>query len=729
MKRFLALYGLIMFCIFAVANYYDYQLESYAKLVNPAEVYTYEFEIPNDFLNSDPKHLEGLKEVALKNQVNIIRTVSHYDNRTENTLTDAYLYLTTDTRLYEHVKITEGRILQPNDMDSQDFFISTKPKNSEKQKGVIRNFGGNNTYSIHVIDRLIHNYTYSGNYRIEAESQEHYNQFIADYVSYINHTTGEDFSKEMYTTITRSNQIEFNQALDIELISIFLISIFLLTFLFYLVTRTKELAVMKLNGYSNMAVSWKIFILFFTKIFTISSIILIPWMFFIEDIHVEFIQQVYVTNFIIFVVLFVILTGLSFLYSKNISIESAIKGNKPIGIIALINMIGKIAISIVMLVIAVSLISNLEEMNRKQNSLENWSDFYMYGVFHPVKSGEDIHAIRNGEYPLDLPTYELYSYLNQEFKALYIDSDIYTEESLEANAGNSHIRYITVNPNYLAAYPIVDTEENPIHISENVEHTVLLVPEQYKDKEDTNVHYFTSMREDFYTLHNELYNRTDKAKSIEIEIIYTKEDQEIFSMNPNVMPDNNNMIVDPIVQVITEANALVPDTHYTSSSNQTFFIQLIEQDTESTYNKMLPVLQEYGLDDNFPYLIQTNEVILSEINDLKQEATTTSYILLLLFILIVLLLFQNIYLQFERNKYEFFLRKIYGNPFLSKYKKVFILLVTTLLLEFIGGVILIEIRYFLTLFIAKMLIETCLMILLIRYFERKNTIQVLKEGV
>ncbi|MED4850462.1 DUF1430 domain-containing protein [Caldifermentibacillus hisashii] len=396
--------------------------------------------------------------------------------------------------------------------------------------------------------------------------------------------------------------------------------------------------------------------------------------------------------------------------------------------VAFINGLFKVVVSIIILIIAVNLLTNLTQINQKQNSLNNWSEFQNYGVFYPVKTGNDSSTIREGKYPLDIPTYKLYSYLNQKFHAIYIDSDLYTEDSLEINAGNNIIKYITVNPNYLNKYPILDTEGNKIEINEENEHTVFLVPEQYKEKEDFNLEYFTSVREDRYKLHRDFYNQTDKAKSTKIDFIYMKSGQEVFSMNPDVMQNNNNNIVDPIIQVMTEGNALVPDIHYTSSSNQTLFIKLINNDSELTYKQLLPKLQEQKLNDNFPYLVQSNEVILSEINDLKLEAKTIGYFLIFMFLILIILLLQNIYLQFERNKFEFFLKKAFGHTFVGKYKKVLLLLLLTDLLEFIGGIFLIDSSFFI-IFIIKVLIELGLVILLIIYFERKNTVQVLKEGV
>lgn len=717
-----------MFLILALSNYYSYQAESYQKLVDPSGDYTYNFEIPEDTLNADPERLTLLKKAAKKNKVNIIRTMSYYDDKKEKTYTEAYLFLSTDTRLFEKMNVVKGRGLTIEDMMNPDRFISTDKTESKDQVGVISNFGRKNTYSIHVLDNIIANYKYSGLYRLEATSKEQYDEFINDYVSYVNEATGENFSPELYTNITRSTKTELNNVIDTEIIGIFFVTIMILTFLFYLIARTKEISVMRLNGYTITSICSRIFIQFFSKVFLVSGLIIIPWMFFIKDNSFGFVKKVYITNFIIYVILIVVLTSLCFFYAKNIRIASSIKGKKPIGIVAFINGLFKVVVSIIILIIAVNLLTNLTQINQKQNSLNNWSEFQNYGVFYPVKTGNDSSTIREGKYPLDIPTYKLYSYLNQKFHAIYIDSDLYTEDSLEINAGNNIIKYITVNPNYLNKYPILDTEGNKIEINEENEHTVFLVPEQYKEKEDFNLEYFTSVREDRYKLHRDFYNQTDKAKSTKIDFIYMKSGQEVFSMNPDVMQNNNNNIVDPIIQVMTEGNALVPDIHYTSSSNQTLFIKLINNDSELTYKQLLPKLQEQKLNDNFPYLVQSNEVILSEINDLKLEAKTIGYFLIFMFLILIILLLQNIYLQFERNKFEFFLKKAFGHTFVGKYKKVLLLLLLTDLLEFIGGIFLIDSSFFI-IFIIKVLIELGLVILLIIYFERKNTVQVLKEGV
>lgn len=728
MKRFLVIFSFVMFLVLAISNYFTYQTEAYRELIDSSKEYIYDFKIPEDILNADPKRLSLLKKAARKNKVNVIRSISYYDNKKEQTQTEAYLLLTTDTRLFDKINITKGRSLTIEDMQFSKRYISTEGTSSQNKMGSIGNFGENGTYSIHVLDNLISNYKYPGNYKIEASSEKQYNNFITDYVNFIYDDTGEKFSPKMYQDVTSPNQIKVDNTIDTSILALFFITIMILTFLFHLVMRTKEISVMRLNGRSMNTICLEIFIRFFTKVFLLSNVILIPWMLLIKNNNFDFITKVYITNLIIYILLTFISASLCYLYSKHIRIVSSIKGKKPIRIISFLNGLFKVVVSILLLISAVNLFATLNQVNQKQSSLDQWSDFYNYGVFYPIKSGNDTDAIREGKYPLDIPTYNLYPYLNQQFEAIYIDSDLYTEESLELNAGKNNIIYITVNPNYLKKYPILDKSGNEIEIDEKTEHSIYLVPEQYQEKEDFNLDFFSEARRDSYELHHDFYGRSDKSNSKEIKFIYTKENQEIFSMNPDVMPNHDNMIIDPIVQVVTEENAMVPDIHYTSTSNQTLFIELTKSDTELTYSKLLSKLQEYELDDNFPYLVQTNEVILEEINDLNNEVKAISYILLFMFGLFIMLLFQNIYLQFERNKYEFFLKKSLGKTFTEKYKKILYLLLLTNLIEYIAMLLLIDNQFF-ALFIGKLLIEVVLISLLIIYFERKNTIQILKEGV
>jgi hypothetical protein len=313
-------------------------------------------------------------------------------------------------------------------------------------------------------------------------------------------------------------------------------------------------------------------------------------------------------------------------------------------------------------------------------------------------------------------------------QSIFINSDLYTNESIELNANNDYIREISVNPNYLIEHPIYDENGMLVKISEDTPYTIYLVPEQYKDREEYYYKYFSQAREQYHELHTGLYNQEAKLESLEVVFIYTKSGQEIFSYNYNALPENDNLIPDPIIYVMTEANSLVSDRHYTSTGVQTLFIKLINNDTELTYSAILNALKEYNLDDNLPYLIRPNEIILQKINDLQIQAKVIRYSLLGLSMLLFVTIVQSIYLLFQRNKFEYFLKKAFGHMFLQKFKNIFLLLLFTNSIEGMACFLFTSTGFY-HIILSKLIIEILLASGLAVYFERRNVSNILKRAL
>ena len=78
MKRFIIIFSFFMFLILFLTNYSAYNAESYNKLINSSSSFEFEFIIPEDDYNSTPEFLQFLKQSAMDNDVNLVRTVSYY---------------------------------------------------------------------------------------------------------------------------------------------------------------------------------------------------------------------------------------------------------------------------------------------------------------------------------------------------------------------------------------------------------------------------------------------------------------------------------------------------------------------------------------------------------------------------------------------------------------------------------------------------------------------------
>ena len=103
--------------------------------------------------------------------------------------------------------------------------------------------------------------------------------------------------------------------------------------------------------------------------------------------------------------------------------------------------------------------------------LKNWKVASNYGVFYPVRTGDETDDLRAGNYTLDLPTYKFYiDYLEPKLKSVYVNSSEYTKENISDTAGeDDYIRNMYVNTNYLDLFPVYDEHGNKIEISDSEE--------------------------------------------------------------------------------------------------------------------------------------------------------------------------------------------------------------------------------------------------------------------
>ena len=68
-------------------------------------------------------------------------------------------------------------------------------------------------------------------------------------------------------------------------------------------------------------------------------------------------------------------------------------------------------------------------LGRSKKNLKNWKVASNYGVFYPVRTGDETDDLRAGNYTLDLPTYKFYiDYLEPKLKSVYVNSSEYTKE-------------------------------------------------------------------------------------------------------------------------------------------------------------------------------------------------------------------------------------------------------------------------------------------------------------
>lgn len=264
-----------------------------------------------------------------------------------------------------------------------------------------------------------------------------------------------------------------------------------------------------------------------------------------------------------------------------------------------------------------------------ETEVAGWSDTRDYGVLYPRKPGDDgddlISPTRpNTMWPALLR--DLYPILDQA-GAIFIDAGEYREGTPPPPIRLLPVQPITVNLNYLARYPILGEDQQPIAVDPAETAWVVAVPAQYKAQQPEIEAYLLKSRrgapgyEGAFQFQERVYGMPppESLRDQEVRIIWTAPDQELFSFDSQVNRSGGNMILDPIVKIMTPANSLPIDRINGISSPNGAVKVFTGGDPAGTYADLLPTLQRLGLDDNLPNLVFANEAPLLRIDQAEAE--------------------------------------------------------------------------------------------------------------
>ncbi|QNQ81578.1 hypothetical protein [Lactobacillus sp. PV012] len=242
-----------------------------------------------------------------------------------------------------------------------------------------------------------------------------------------------------------------------------------------------------------------------------------------------------------------------------------------------------------------------------------------YGTFYPKYDGYNdnnvVYFKKN-----DKIIKKLYSFANAQH-ALYIDSS-------GAEGPNATLKYptIAINNNYLKKFPLKNSENKPIVISEKEKHLVLLVPQKYKTQ-------ISNIQQNA---------RTALQEKLSFSVIYIKNNQPIFSSSGKKLTNYK------YIYTLTSKNY-----HYyptlnigTGDVNDPLKIPLVNNSPGNTYHFYFAFLKKNNLLDNYPHLAATSNAAYEDLLGSFDGITGLFKENLLVFILFLLVVFSTIYLYF-----------------------------------------------------------------------------------
>ncbi len=288
-----------------------------------------------------------------------------------------------------------------------------------------------------------------------------------------------------------------------------------------------------------------------------------------------------------------------------------------------------------------------------------------------------------------------------------------------------------VNLNFLTYSPIYNADGEQIQIDETDKNWIILIPEQYKHEEKEILDYFNDSR-DFYLA-------LDQGQ--ELKIIWIQKDQRVFSMNPEVSSQNNNLIIDPVIHIKTEKNHLFTYRGgiLGKGLGDPLKVKLKNNDAVATYKTIESELERLKLESSID--IRTNqEFINKRLESLDQDIKSILLVILGMLGIYIFLTIQNLLIYFDKYAKQFIIKRLFGVHFINTYKSAFLLLLIIFFLSvcisvFIDisqlysftSLIVPYLREFLIIVMILLMMEVVITAIAIIIIEKRNSLQVIQS--
>ncbi len=523
---------------------------------------------------------------------------------------------------------------------------------------------------------------FAGNDFLEIHNLKDISVLAGFYMVNLDNISDKDnFIKDLSNSLNISISEPEKSVVDINydwfgiVIVIFLYLLTIVLIVYDILNSYKKIGIFKLLGRDNKSIWLSYIVPLASKVFIffiVTSSILIPFYFKnVNKLLLLFIFKLLLISLLLSIISFALLS-IPFLLLKKFTLTSILKNNRPNKSILIINNIVKIIVSIICISILVTSFNNYNRIksfyDKNYSSWEKTKDYVI------------------------LPN--------------IVDSD----EKLDQD------------DNYLTENPIYDVNNNKVNISENEKNIILLVPEMYSNIKD-------EILESAYNYFYEAYKLNDSQT---INIIWTANNQEAFSYNLDVNPDEGNMVKNPFCFVITENNC--NDRAYAQVLGYTSDPFKIKIDNSNSIDEDIrPVLINLGINKNVPDIVPVYTSISSEIDYINKYLNVLLGIFLILVLLLLFITVQNVVNYYEQNKLKFSIKKMYGYSIKDNYGGFYkILGITYLIISFISILIskldLKTIIVIISVSTILLLIECIVSLLAFRNIQNKNIVSITKGG-
>ncbi|MFJ4261990.1 bacteriocin-associated integral membrane family protein [Paenarthrobacter nicotinovorans] len=639
------------------------------------------FDLPNDVQLADPtiaiKALEGAADSA---RVNVFRTSIGYNKDDQPQMSHYVLFSTDRTKFWDSFRLRSGTVLSPSDSRESDPMLASVATKEPGQVGVVEDLGGNDRIFIRSLRTAFDSLPTAGAYYVECTTLDDCKNFASALAQNFNEALGTTrwTDADFTTTAAPFAGLQSNTASLLTVLMYGLVFFVVILLVYRQLYEAKRTGVLKMHGYSTLQIWYWISGSLIARTMVFSGIVIVAACVLVPGSTAAFASAA-ALSIVKVAVVALVASLLTCLYVRRLEVAAALKNRKETGLLFVTSTALKAAFTMVLVVTAAGLWTQYTQIQQQSNLLSNWQSTSKYGIYYPTSVGNDLIDLQTGRSgPTEAQVYELYPRLNA-MGSVFIDSTSYEPAALANPVEPGGFRSILANPNFLNEFPVKTATGEPVSIPDSETDWVLLIPESYKDRAAEILSYFTASRtgspnrQGVAQAEKVVFGR-DVAPAVQsqtVRIVWTANQQRVFSFNPAVAPADGNAIIDPIIQVMTTANSAGVDRSnmITGSAGTGLKIKLTNASTSETQAELAPLLKELKLDDNLLHLVTMNDYALGQVEYLQQGMRNIAITAAALLVTMLALAFQCLTLTFERFSRRIVVRRLFGAPFISRYQE------------------------------------------------------------
>ena len=656
------------------------------------------FTLPANPALADPDALESDLEAATQAaNANVLRSSSGFELDGTSQVTH-YVLLTRPTALFDRLSLASGRVLAVDDTASGSRqFLSTARTDSPDQVGILSDFAANDRVYVRPLSAAWSALPVAGSYRVEARNPDEAQQFIDVLLKRINDRLGageRQLTSRDLLTEKQSTGIDgaVNVAGLLGLAQGVLVAMALLLLVYHLLHEAKQVGVLKLHGLSSLLVWWRMAGRLVAGVGLTSVVAGAAVSLVVPGTNLRFTGDVAAALTTAFLAM-LISSLLTTAYTVQVRPSDSLKNRKDTTGLFAVNCVVRGVATIGVVAIGASLLTQYQGAMTAATGLGDWASTRQYGIFSPTLVGNDLEDSRTGGTgSLASEVFDLYRALNEQ-GGLFVDSTAFQPGVTPEGAWPTMV----VNPNYLAAYPILAEDGRPVSISESTTDWVVLAPSSLRGRAAELQSYFERKRHGDTTeqgaLQAELALFGREAPSAvanqDVRVVWVRDGQQAFSFNPEVATSTANRLNSPLIEVMTLANSLGQDraNMITGGPESAMKVRLVNGDTAVTQQSLQPLLSRLHLDDNLRRVITMEGYVADEVERVHQGLLSILVSGVALAVALLVLIGQTLTIVFERYSRRIVMRRLFGLGFFARYAEYLAVMAALWAAQVIGALV------------------------------------------